>query len=170
MANALNPLKFDNFARPDLNQSVTVLKLIVFSLGNLNLAVRIESVHKIVQTASVHGSGLNHVGIAHVEGHEITVIELHKRFLKSSSAHPTNSEGYLIIVWNTAGEHFGIPVTQDPIMMEVPLSMIRALPESYRRADTLKFASHVAVVPQSPEPLTLFLLDVDLLLPTFLET
>jgi purine-binding chemotaxis protein CheW len=51
--------------------------------------------------------------------------------------------------------------------MEVPLSMIRVLPESYRRSDMLEVTSHVVVIPQEVAPLTLFLLDVDLLLPIF---
>jgi purine-binding chemotaxis protein CheW len=45
--------------------------------------------------------------------------------------------------------------------------MIRVLPESYRRSDTLEVASHVVVIGQEAAPLTLFLLDVDLLLPIF---
>jgi purine-binding chemotaxis protein CheW len=53
--------------------------------------------------------------------------------------------------------------------MEIPLSAIRLLPESYRRADTLEVASHVAVIPQDKESITIFLLDVDLLMPIFQE-
>jgi purine-binding chemotaxis protein CheW len=53
--------------------------------------------------------------------------------------------------------------------MEVPLSRFRVLPEAYRRADTLEVASHVAVIPQHETPLTVFLLDVELLLPRFQE-
>ncbi|NES01156.1 MAG: chemotaxis protein CheW, partial [Symploca sp. SIO1B1] len=48
-----------------------------------------------------------------------------------------------------------------------PLSQIRILPESYRRADTLDIASHVAVINQAGVALTVFLLDVELLLPIF---
>ena len=47
--------------------------------------------------------------------------------------------------------------------------MFRVLPDAYRRADTLEVASHVAVIPQGGVPLTVFLLDVQLLLPVFQE-
>jgi purine-binding chemotaxis protein CheW len=70
-------------------------------------------------------------------------------------------------VQNTTGELYGIPVAETPVLMEVSLSQVRVLPESYRRADTLDVASHVAVIPQETAPLTLFVLDVDLLLPIF---
>jgi purine-binding chemotaxis protein CheW len=73
------------------------------------------------------------------------------------------------MVKNTIGELYGIPVADSPLLIEVPLSRIRVLPESYRRANTLDLASHVAVIPQEGAPLTVFLLDVDRLLSIFQE-
>lgn len=149
------------------------LKLIVFKIGNLNFALRIESVYKVVDRTPVYSSGLNHVGVAHMgdslrdnsAAREITVVDLNWQFFQSSSM--SESGGYLAIVQSTTGEFYGIPVVNTPVLIEVPLSMFRVLPESYRRADTLEVASHVAVIPQQGATLTVFLLDVDLLLPLF---
>ncbi len=143
------------------------LKLIVFELGNLNLALPIESVFKIFNYAPVYGSGVNRVGIAHVSDLEVTVVDLYQRFFKSSQPHEYFRGNYLVVVQNKTGELYGIPVADTPILMEVPSSQIRILPESYRRADTLDVASHVAIIPQERSSLTVFLLDVDLLLPLF---
>jgi purine-binding chemotaxis protein CheW len=74
-----------------------------------------------------------------------------------------------VLVKNTTGELYGIPVADTPTLMEVPSSMVRVLPESYRRADTIEVARHVAVIPKGETQLTVFLLDVDLLLPIFQE-
>jgi len=109
------------------------------------------------------------VGVTHVGEREITVVDLHQRFFKSSLPSESQPGGYLVIVKNSTGELYGIPVADTPVLMEVPLSMIRVLPESYRRADTLDVASHVAVIPQEGAPVTVFLLDVNLLLPIFQE-
>jgi purine-binding chemotaxis protein CheW len=141
------------------------LKLIVFKIGNLNLALRIESVYKVVDRTPVYSSGLNHVGVAHMGDREVTVVDLNWQFFKTSSI--SESGGYLAIVQSQTGEFYGIPVANTPVLIEVPLSMFRVLPESYRRADTLEVASHVAVIPQQGTPLTIFLLDVELLLPLF---
>jgi purine-binding chemotaxis protein CheW len=148
-------------------QVTQFLKLVVFSMGGLNLALRIESVYKVVNHTPVYSSGLNHVGVAHMGEREVTVVDLYWRFFKGSQTHELSTTGYLVIVKNTTGELYGIPVAKTPVLIEVPLSMIRVLPESYRRADTLEVASHVAVIPQEGAPLTVFLLDVDLLLPIF---
>jgi purine-binding chemotaxis protein CheW len=146
------------------------LKLIVFSMGALNLALRIESIYKVVNHTATYSSGLNHIGVTHLENSEVTVVDLHRRFFQSSQFKNTEQEGYLIVVKNTTGEFYGIPVVEAPVLTEVPLSMIRVLPESYRRSDTLEVASHVAVIPQEGSaPLTVFFLDVDLLLPMFQE-
>ncbi|MBE9126720.1 MULTISPECIES: chemotaxis protein CheW [unclassified Coleofasciculus] len=145
------------------------LKLIVFRIGSLNLALPIESVHKIFNQTPIYGSRVNYVGITHVGDQEVTVVDLYRRFFKSDSTRESDSIGYLVIVQNTTGELYGIPVTDTPVLMDVPLSTIRILPESYRRADTLDIASHVAVIPQDGTQLTIFVLDVELLMPIFRE-
>jgi purine-binding chemotaxis protein CheW len=146
-------------------QTIPSLKLIVFSMGGLNLALRIESVYKVVNRTPVYSSGVGFVGVTHVGDGEVTVVDLYQRFFKFNPPSHFDPGGYLVIVKNTTGELYGIPVPDTPTLVEVPLSQIRVLPESYRRADTLEVASHVAVLPQDAAPLTIFLLDVDLLLP-----
>lgn len=146
-------------------QVKAALKLIVFTIGSLHLALRIESVYKVVERTPVYSSGLHHVGVAHMGDSEITVVDLNWQFFQSSSI--SASGGYLVILQNTIDEFYGIPVPNTPALMEVPLSLFRVLPEAYRRADSLEVASHVAVIPQGSVPLTIFLLDVQLLLPVF---
>lgn len=155
--------------QPMHGQATPSVKLIVFSVGSLDLALRIEFVYKVFKPAPVYGSGVNLVGVTDVGDREVTVVDLYGRFFKSSQTKEFSTDAYLVIVQNTTGELYGIPVTDTPELMEVPLSMIRILPESYRRADTLDVASHVAIIPQQAAPLTVFLLDVDLLLPIFQE-
>lgn len=151
-------------------QVTSLLKLVVFGMGGLNLALRIESVYKVVNHTSTYSSGLGAVGVTHLGEGEITVVDLHRRFFKSSQISSSNSNGYLVVVQNSTGELYGIPVAETPALREVPVEMIRVLPESYRRADTLDVASHVAVIPQDGTPLTIFLLDVNRLLPIFQQS
>lgn len=139
------------------------IQFIVFTLKNLNFALPIHSVHKIVNSTAVYSSGVKAVGFTHLEQSEVTVVDLSRRFFQDSLN--TEAINYLIIVRNTTGEFYGIPVAETPILLEVSVSMIRLLPESYRRADTLAVASHVAVIPTESTQLTVFLLDIDLLLP-----
>ena len=160
-------LQVSDTTLPNTRQVTPSLKLIVFGMGSLNLALPIESVYKVVNHTSVYGSGLRPVGVAHVGDGEITVVDLYRQFFKASPFKESDRGGYLVIVKNTTGELYGIPVVETPILLEVPLSQIRVLPESYRHSDTLGVASHVAVIPQEVSPLTIFLLDVDLLLPFF---
>ncbi|MBD2100631.1 chemotaxis protein CheW [Leptolyngbya sp. FACHB-261] len=143
-------------------QAEPMLKVTAFSIGNLNLALPIVSIYKVLNHTQVHGSGLNSVGIAYIEERELTVVDLHRRLLGTGA--PTQAR-YLIVIQNQIQELYGIPVLEIPVLMEVPLSRIRVLPESYRRADTLSIASHVALIHQMDAALTLFLLDVEQILP-----
>lgn len=167
MSNQLVHLKSGESELARKKTTASFIKLIVFNIGRLNLALRIESVYKVVNHTSTYGSGMGAVGVTHLGEGEITVVDLHQRFFKASQMNESSLSGYLIVVQNTTGELYGIPVTETPALMEVPREMIRVLPESYRRSDTLDVASHVAVIPQEGTPLTIFVLDVDRLLPIF---
>lgn len=151
-------------------QTTSLVQFIVFSLGTLNLALPIESVYKVFNQAPIYGSGIRSVGVTHVGDREVTVIDLYRRFFQSNPTGESHSNNYLILVQNTRGELYGIPVAETPVLMEVPLSAIRVLPESYRRADTIDLASHVAIIRQQPASLTVFVLNVDLLLPSVQKT
>jgi chemotaxis signal transduction protein len=167
MTNQLTHLESNNSELSKASQVASLLKLIVFDMGSLKLALRIESVYKIVNYTATYGTGFGAVGVAHLGESEITVVNLHRRFFKSSQSDESHQSSYLVVVQHPTGELYGIPVSQTPTLLEVPVSLIRVLPESYRRADTLDVARHVAVIPQEEEPLTIFLLDVDRLLPIF---
>ena len=150
-------------------QVTPILKLVIFGMGNLHLALPIKSVYKVVNHTTVYSNGLKPIGVTHLGESEVTVVDLHQQFFQSSQSNHSPSGNYLVMVKNTIGELYGIPVADSPLVIEVPLSGIRVLPESYRRANTLHLASHVAVIPQEGAPLTVFLLDVDRLLPIFQE-
>ncbi|MBW4467881.1 MAG: chemotaxis protein CheW [Pegethrix bostrychoides GSE-TBD4-15B] len=141
-----------------------LIKLITFDIGKLNLAIRIDQVYKVVNIPAVHGSGLNPVGLARVDNQDVTVVDLHRRLFRSEAA--AVESYYLVLVKTGRGELLGIPASQTPLMTELPATLIRSLPDSYRRSDTLEIASHIAVLPaQAGEQAsrTLFLLDVEML-------
>ena len=165
MKNSLIKSTSQSLKHSNTRNAVTSLKVVVFGINNLNFGLRIETVYKVLHQTPVYSSGLNSVGIAHIGDREITVVDLHRRLFQSSMTNQTQQGVYLIVVQNTDGELYGIPVEAAPALMDVPFSTIRALPESYRHADTLGIASSVAVIPQTDgTPLTLFLVDVEQIL------
>ncbi|XHX77365.1 MAG: hypothetical protein RBJ76_23445 [Stenomitos frigidus ULC029] len=159
-----------NASTTDIRQAKTtvtvpILKAIACNIGHLNLAIRIESVYKILKQTPVYSSGLNSVGIAHMGDREVTVFDLERHLFQTSSL-DTAQNGYLVVVRNATNELRGIPVATLPTLIDIPLPTLRLLPESYRHSDTLGIASHVAIVPESEGLLTLFLLDLNFALPS----
>lgn len=142
-----------------------IVKLLVFELQNLNLALPVDLVERVVNYTPVFSSGTSCTGIAQVGDRDITVIDLYSRLFKSVQPWEAGRKGYLIITHNTTGESFGILVPQAPSIADVPLDNFRVLPESYRRSDTLSVATHVIHLPSALQELTIFYLDVNLLLP-----
>lgn len=137
------------------------LKLIVMNLGQLAIACRIESVYKVVKQTQIHSSGLGHTGITHLDSKTVTVIDLHQKLFQVSTS---EEQGYFVILHTKSGDLIAIPVATSPNLMDVLCNHIRVLPDSYRRSDTLNIASHVAIIPDEEQSLTVFLLDENALL------
>lgn len=145
--------------------SNSALKILVFAIDKLTVALPVAWVKKVTKHTALYGSGLSHVNLTHLGETEVTIIDLHQKLFKVS-ANNGNSQGYFIITKDhIIGESLGVIVTAIPKLMDVPLSFIRTLPKSYRNADTLEIASHVAVIPQENQiALTIFILDLERLI------
>lgn len=148
-----------------ISQSTTAktdkIKLLVFSIGTLNAALHIDTVQRVVNYSTIFGSGLNDYGLVNLGDKQITVIDLHKKLFNTPQNLTAESKKYLLLAVNSSQETFGIVISQAPELYDVPLSAIRVLPISYRRADTLKIASHVTVIKEEEEEKTIFILDPD---------
>ncbi len=143
------------------SNSNSLLKLLLFDMGMLTLALPVEQVQKVIKHTAVHGSGLSYVNLVHLGKQEVAVIDLHRKLFKVSQPEIIDKKGYFIITKSVIGEPVGIMVAQAPSLIDVPLDRVRTLPNSYRSADTLEIASHVAVIPQSEDKsLTIFILDL----------
>ncbi|WP_017294873.1 chemotaxis protein CheW [Geminocystis herdmanii] len=137
------------------------VKMLVFSVGNLNAALHIDTVQKVINYNTIFGSGLNHYGLVNIGEEEITVIDLHKKLFNLPQILNSDDKKYLLLAVNSANETFGILVKSTPELYDLSLENIRELPPSYRRADTLKIASHVTVIAEEDQERTVFILDPD---------
>ncbi|MGY6529872.1 MAG: chemotaxis protein CheW [Cyanobacterium sp.] len=156
-----------NLSSPESNAVVNKIKLLSFPIGKLNAGFHIDVVQKVVNFSMVYGSGLNQYGMATIEGEEITVIDLHKKFFNTPTTFEGEDKKYLLLVENSTGERFGIIVTNTPSLYDIAMKDIRALPPSYRQADTFKIASHITMIKEEEEVITIFILDPDeLITPT----
>ena len=150
----------------NLNSNITlgssaVVKLVLFEVGKLTLALPILQIQKIIKQHEVHGSGIGHVHLSHLAEREVTIVDLQQKLFGVSQT-DERQPGYFILTQEIAGEPLGIIVKQAPTLVDVTLEQIRQLPNSYRHADTLEIASHVTVIPQaeSAKNLTVFILDL----------
>lgn len=137
-----------------------LIKLLVFDVDRLTLALPISQVQKVVRYNPVHGSGLSHVNLVHLEDKDIAVVNLHQKLFNLDLPQISQDRGYFIISRTSVGESIGILVLQPPALIDIPQLQIRVIPDSYRRSDTLEIASHVTIVPQKDgTSKTIFILD-----------
>ncbi len=163
----MNPANLSPLNSPKSQTTKGKIKLLVFTINNLYTGIHIDSVEKIINCSTIYSSGMNDYGIITLDNQEITVIDLHKRLFNQPQIFSQDEKKYLLLAHNSISETFGIIIKQTPSLFDIDLSNVRVLPESYRRADTLKIASHVTIIKQkeSEKDQTIFILDPDELIP-----
>ena len=70
------------------------LKFLIFTMGNLNLAMGIDSVVRIIPLPKIHRSGDKLLGLATYDEQEVLVIDLYKRIYGQEAS---ISKGFLVI-------------------------------------------------------------------------
>ena len=141
------------------------IKLLIFEIGKLTLALPILQVQKVIRYNPLHGSGLSYVNLTHLDNQEIAIVDLHQKLFHTSSPKTSNQKGYFIITKNNVRESLGILVAKTPELINISAEQIRLIPDTYRQADTLKIASHVMVINLDNEiKKTIFILDLETLI------
>jgi chemotaxis signal transduction protein len=139
----------------------TMVQILVAPFKHLQMAVKLESVRKVIRTPEIFKSGEKPFGIAHFEENEVMIVDLYQKIYARSNP---ESEGYLIILQSDDYQLYGVPVTMLPTMKVISSALLRPLPSDYRDRDALGIASHVVTITQNSQTQTIFLLDLQLLL------
>ncbi|MBD1909416.1 MULTISPECIES: hypothetical protein [unclassified Leptolyngbya] len=149
-------------------------KLILFNFGQQVLSgnlpiyfgVHIHSIQHIYGKTTIYSSGKTLAGIAHIDDHEITILDL-CRYLSNQSVAEVN---YLIALRSPDVDLLGIPLYESPVLVEVPPKNIRELPTSYRHLDYLGVANQVAIAETEEGTQTAFLLDLNRLISLMIQS
>jgi purine-binding chemotaxis protein CheW len=138
------------------------LKFLIFSMGDLNLAMGIDSVVRIIPLPQIHRSGDKLLGITTYEDQEVLVIDLYKRIYGQK----TNITKGFLVIFSGINSLYGITIAALPNVEDVPVQNLQPVPAEYRDRDTLGIASHMMQVSLKKfiEPQTVFVLDSELLL------
>lgn len=164
------------------------VRLIVFKIAKYWLALPMKVVLKVRDFPSNIKEISRDNRLIHLDNRTLTLLPLKPILVKSSKAKlplakslletatvrqsPTNLSNvgeFLIIVKTPGGEACAIPVDKLPTMIDLPLSTIRKLPESYSQSYFFSMANYVAVsqwpkghaTRTEAEKLTIFLLDLE---------
>jgi purine-binding chemotaxis protein CheW len=159
---------FSQFSPPPFPAAISApkatLKVLTFTVGSLNLALRLDPVSRILRHAPIYGSSPSSDGRIRIDERELPIVDLPRRLFHSSWLRAGNDTTpaiapFAILLRGSDGERVGLPIPAAPSLADIAIAAIRVLPPSYRQADTLGIASHVAVVPHGEGTLTLCLLD-----------
>ena len=138
----------------ELQTTSEAIKAIAFPVAEYLLALPIETVMKAIEAPPKLSAELDEAGLLYLSDRAISLLDLHRKLVGK-----THANRRFLILAQLRGEYFAIPVDEPPTLVEIPVSEIRSLPDSYRHANALGIASHVAIVPQEKTILEIFILD-----------
>ena len=155
-------------------------KFIVFKIADYFLALPIQDVLKVVNCPSEFRGDLRTMGLAKMGRHMIRVLDWHEDLARLGSAQspqinpnapqlaPTDGlpespikQTFLVITRDYQGELCGIAVDEPPNLVELPLEIMQALPQSNHQSSVFKMISHAAVLSSGTLSTTIFILDVE---------
>ncbi|HEY9825380.1 MAG TPA: chemotaxis protein CheW [Stenomitos sp.] len=140
---------------------VAMQKVLIFSVGALHLAVRLEGVSKVIPMPQILKSGDKFLGLTQLDGQDVIVLDL-GQYVYGQAAQ--TSQGFLITV-QTERNRYGLTAATLPIMRQMPVSDFQAVPSDYRDRDVLGVAdAMVSAVLDNKEAVTAFVLDPERLL------
>ena len=125
---------------------IATLKVLVFSLGHLYLAMRLEGVEKVIPMPEVIKSGAKSLGVTHFEDREAIVLDLYQTIYNRSA---TKGDGYLVML-QTDQNLYGITVPTLPMMKELPVADFHPVPTDYRDRDALGIADQMTQIALNP--------------------
>jgi purine-binding chemotaxis protein CheW len=149
---------------PPLDRTTDSLPVLLFSVGRTILGIPLADVVRILnapnalQPVEAFQAKTQAVSLLHWGDQEVTLLNLYQCFFPNLTPLPPTP---FLVIWQTKpGELYGIPVSEPPLLLNIPLTTIRPLPSGYRQALPLDIASYVAVLPRADHPVSIFLLDL----------
>lgn len=139
-----------------------LLRVILFSINQIQMALPISVVLKVITCPPVTPSTQDGLGIIDLGDQTITAISLFHRLCPQDRPQPLQRR-FVILTQTHLQEICGILVDTPPNLLEIRLDMVRPLPSTYRQSDPLgMISSHVAVLSQDDrEPLQIYLLGME---------
>lgn len=128
--------------------AVPTIEFAIFKIGEVNFGLPISKIYRIIDSNNINGT-LDLPA-------DIDRLDLHDQIFETCSLNPTSH----VIVNGEGQELLSISVDTVPILMSVPINRIRIISEELRSQSTLKIASHVAIVFDGIEELTVFILEI----------
>lgn len=140
---------------------IATVKLLVFSLGELSLSLRLEGIQKVMKMPQIFKSGDKCLGITQVSHQDVMVLDLYRQVYGTPAP---QAKGHLIVL-RTGDNAFGLAVDTVPIMVEIPVTELCPLSQEFRDRDSLGIAEAMVEVSLNKQQTDMaFLLDSSRLL------
>lgn len=143
-------------------------KSIVVKISQHLLAIPVNAVFKVIRSSLTYGSSmLGENRLIHIEEQTLPLIDLRSLLatvkpdnsLQGALNKTTETETFFVLAKSDSGKLVALVVDEPPVLMDLPLSQIYALPASQQQSIG-NIASHMAISTRQNQHLSVMLLDL----------
>jgi purine-binding chemotaxis protein CheW len=138
-------------------------RAVVFAIAGHFLALPLTAVVKVVSAAAASHLPSAQPSLIYLDNQPITLLNLQPCLSAVATSHasvqPLLYPGQFLLIASDQEQLFAISLNQVPTLMELPLSVVRLLPKTYRQS-IQNIAFHVAVLTHETQTQTILLLDL----------
>jgi hypothetical protein len=127
-------------------QVASTLELVMFDIAKVNFGIPMTKINRVISNVFL--------GEDFSLTQDVEILDLHQLL---SGVEISNPNAIAIFTGQDL-KLYGVPIETAPTLISVPLDRIRVLPSDVRRDNPLGIASHIAMISDANNELTIFIL------------
>ncbi len=158
---------------------MATFKVIILPIANYLFAIPMSMVLQVRRCPPDLRNSPVDAEPTNLDDRPVLVLNLQLRLEQSSASSSQSSSQYaitsrrragspldqfLVLTQSRTGELCGLRVDRLPDMLDLPVSTVQALPESYRQNNLQGLAKYVAIIPKGEKKMVIYLLELEQLL------
>jgi hypothetical protein len=139
-------------------EKIATQQVVVAPFRNLWMAIPMSLTRKIVRLSDLLQPGEALPETITIDHWSPKVFDLHQHIYGNP---PQTPDTHIVVVELAPGEVFAVPMAQLPTIIKLETAQLKPIPNSYRDLYLLEIASHITVLMNDDEAVSVFLVDGD---------
>jgi hypothetical protein len=138
------------------SKQATAIRVVLAPFKHLWIAVPMAAVRKIMRLSDVLVEGEPLPATLDIDDLHTTVIDLYEQIYGVPNSQP---DSHIVALQLADGTGYSLPMSKLPAIVNLDATLVKPIPTDYRNLYMLDIASHITLLRQGKEEITIFVID-----------